>query len=185
MIEYNEFFDDNSVLPFFIKPQNDASRGQVEFCYNLIANLLEKGISPCKQEFPEKKIKQQIPDHYLKEVCNITSYYAIFTIEISSPKPNHKKTPYTNRRYRYRILKKFYRLYKKYTTPKFTNSIFTNDVFSISYSYQSILEIKETQGDSPTQTSRYTAVRQEISIFANFLNTIRENLTNNDISQKL
>ena len=55
MIEYNEIFDDITVLPFFIKPQNDASRGQVEFFYNLIANLFEKGISPCKQEFPEKK----------------------------------------------------------------------------------------------------------------------------------
>ena len=41
----------------------------------------------------------------------------------------------------------------------------------------------ETQGDSPTQTSRHTAVRQELSIFSKLFNTIRENLTNNDISQ--
>ena len=45
--------------------------------------------------------------------------------------------------------------------------------------------MRETQGDSPNQTSRYTAVRQEISTFSKFLNTIRENLTNNDISQNV
>ena len=45
--------------------------------------------------------------------------------------------------------------------------------------------MRETQGDSPTQTSRHTAVRQVISIFSKILNTIRENLTNNDISQNV
>ena len=27
-------------------------------------------------------------DHYLKDTCNITSHYGIFTIAIVSPKPN-------------------------------------------------------------------------------------------------
>ena len=62
MIEYNESFDDNSILPFLIKPQNDPSRGKVQFCYNLILNLFEKLISSCKQEFPEVQIKRQILD---------------------------------------------------------------------------------------------------------------------------
>ena len=53
MIEYNENFDNNSILPFFIKSQNDPARGQVQFCNNLIVSLIEKGKSPCKQEFPE------------------------------------------------------------------------------------------------------------------------------------
>ena len=91
MIEYGKNFDNNSVLPFFIKPQNDPSGGQVQFCHNLIVNLFEKGISPCKQEFPEVQIKRKILDHYLKDISNITSHYGIYTIEIASPKQNHLK----------------------------------------------------------------------------------------------
>ena len=47
MIEYNKKFDDNSILPFFKKPQKDPARGQVQFCYNFFANLFEKGNSSC------------------------------------------------------------------------------------------------------------------------------------------
>ena len=57
-------------------------------------------------------------------------------------------------------------------------------MFSLIYSYISILlEFKEPQSNSPTQTSRHTTVRQEIHIFSKFLNAIRENLTSNDITQ--
>ena len=106
----------------------------------------------------------------------------------SQSKSHHQKKsqkpPNTNRQYRYRILKSFYRLYKniQQQNSQRANSIVTNDVFSFIYSYLSILELRETQDDSPTQTSRHTAVRQKISFFSKFLNTIRENLTNNDIS---
>ena len=55
--------------------------------------------------------------------------------------------------------------------------------FSLDYSYLLILESKELQNDSPTQTSRHTIVRQEIHIISKFLNAIREYLTNNDITQ--
>ena len=65
------------------------------------------------------------------------------------------------------------------------NSIFTNDVFSITFSYLSILDMKKTHGDEPTQTSPRTAVRQEISTFSKNLSTICENLTNNEISQNV
>ena len=62
--------------------------------------------------------------------------------------------------------------------------IFTNDVFSIFfiviYPYE-----KHKEDDSPTKTSRHPAVKQGISFFSKFLNTIRENLTNNDISQNV
>ena len=64
MIEYDKKLDDNSILPFFIKPLNDHSRGQVQFCHNLIVNLFEKGVSPFKREFPVQ-IKRQIHDYYL------------------------------------------------------------------------------------------------------------------------
>ena len=57
MIEDKEYFDDNSIISFFIQPQTDHARGQVQFCLNLIVNLFEKGNSPCKQEFLEVRIK--------------------------------------------------------------------------------------------------------------------------------
>ena len=66
------------------------------------------------------------------------------------------------------------------------NSLFTNNVISLIYSYLSILEETESQGISPVQTSRYTAVRHEIAIFSEFLNTIRKNqLTSNEVSQNV
>ena len=63
------------------------------------------------------------------------------------------------------------------------NSIFASDVFSLIYSYISILDLKEPQSDSPIQTSRHTIVRQEIHTFSKFLNAIRGDLTSNDITQ--
>ena len=113
MIENNENFDDNSILPLFLKAQNDPARRQVQSCYNLIVNFFEKGNNPSKQEFTEVKIKRQILDHYLKDICNIISYYGLFTIKIVITKIKSHKTPNTNKRFRYRILKSFYRLKKR------------------------------------------------------------------------
>ena len=48
-----------------------------------------------------------------------------------------------------------------------------------------MLELKETQSEWPTQTSRHTTVRQEVCIFSKFWNPIRENLTCNKISQNV
>ena len=56
-------------------------------------------------------------------------------------------------------------------------------MFSLIFSYLSILELKEPQGDSPAQKCRHTTVRQEIHIFSKFLNAISENLTGNEITQ--
>ena len=53
MIEYNEDFDKKLIIPFFIQPESDSARRQVQFSHKLIVNLFEKGYSPCKQEFPE------------------------------------------------------------------------------------------------------------------------------------
>ena len=69
-------------------------------------------------------MKRQILDQYLKNISNITSHYGISTIEIASEKTKSQKPPNTSRRYKYRILKSFYRLYKKYTTQKVTKSKF-------------------------------------------------------------
>ena len=50
-MQYDKNFDYESKLSFFIHPQSDSTRGQVEFCHNLILDLFEKGNSPYKQEF--------------------------------------------------------------------------------------------------------------------------------------
>ena len=64
--------DENSVFQFLINSLTD-DRGQIQFCHNLIANLFERGISLCKTEFLEVKIKRQIIDHYLKWICNLNN----------------------------------------------------------------------------------------------------------------
>ena len=66
MIEYNKNFDDNSIIPFFIEPQNDPGRGKVHFCCNSILNLFEEGFIPCKQEFPEVRKKNKFLTTILK-----------------------------------------------------------------------------------------------------------------------
>ena len=123
MIEYNKNFDDNSILSFFIKPQNDPARGQVQFYYNLIVNSFEKGNSPCTQEFPESRIKRQIVDHYFKNICNISSYYVIFRVEIASPNSNHIRHQIQTNDIDIE-LSKVSQTHKKHTTAKLTKNKF-------------------------------------------------------------
>ena len=47
-MQYDEYFDYESKLPFFIHPQSDPTRGQVEFFHKLILDFFEKGNSPYK-----------------------------------------------------------------------------------------------------------------------------------------
>ena len=61
----DESADEEYVFPFITISLND--RGQTKFCRNLLINLFEPGISPCKTEFPDVKIKSQIID-----ICKIT-----------------------------------------------------------------------------------------------------------------
>ena len=136
MIEYNESFDDKSILPFFIQPQSDPARGQVQFCHNLIVTLFEKENSPCKQEFPEIRKKRQILDHYLKCLCHITSYYGIFTIEILSPQSNQPTHQIQKDDKDIKFSKVFADYIKNihqniHQNSQTANSIFTNDVFSL------------------------------------------------------
>ena len=46
--------DENFVFPF-LNNSLTKDRGQIQFCNNLIANLFEQGISPCKTEFPRSQ----------------------------------------------------------------------------------------------------------------------------------
>ena len=81
--------DEEAVFPFIIYSITD--RGQTRFCKNLLANLFKRGISPSKAEFPEIKIRRQIKERYLKEICKLTQQYGIYTIEISTPRTFHGK----------------------------------------------------------------------------------------------
>ena len=151
-------------------------------------NFIRKKIARVKKNFlPEVKIKRQILDLYIKDKCKFKSYYGIITTEISSPKSNHIRHQIQTDDINIDFLKSFTDCIRvtQHQNAQRANSVFTNDVFSIIYSYLSILEIRETQSESPAQTSRHKTGRQEICIFSKFLNTIRGNLTSNEISQKV
>ena len=184
MIQSEENQEENSILPFFVNPLTE-DRGQIQFCHNLIANLFKKGDSPCKREFPEVKIKRQLLDYYLKGICNITQQYGIYTIEISSPNTFHGRYLTQTDDVDIEFSKVFTENIKniQHQNSHRANSKFTNDVISIIYSYLSILERTESQGHSPVQTYRHTTVRHKVATLSEFLNTIRENLTSNDITQ--
>ena len=174
--------DEETVLPLIINSLND--RGQKRFCKNLLINLFEPGISPCKTEFPDVKIKRQITEHHLKEICHLTQQYGIYTIEISTPRPYNKYIFQTDD-----IDLEFSNVFTEYIksvqyhNSQRANSIFTNEVFAIIYTHLSILERTETQSTSTPQTSKHTKVRTEIAAFSAFLDAVRENFTNNDVSQ--
>ena len=88
MIQNEKNLEENSILLFLIHPQAEG-RGQVQFCQKLFVDLFEKGDSPCTKEFPDVKIKRQLFDHYLKDICKIKSQYGTYTKEISTPNSFH------------------------------------------------------------------------------------------------
>ena len=59
MIQYDKNFDNIFIPPFIIHPRSDPTRGHVQFCHNLIANLFEKEITHVRKNFPMKKSKDQ------------------------------------------------------------------------------------------------------------------------------
>ena len=145
MSQNEESEDENSILPFLINSLTD-DRGQTQFCQKLIANLFEKGISPCTAEFPEVEIERQIIDHYLKGICNRTQQYGIYTIEIKSPRKFHGRYVLQTDDVDIEFSKVFTEYIKyniQHQNSQRANSLFTNDVFSIIYSYLSILEKKQ------------------------------------------
>ena len=82
--------DEDSIFPFIIISLTE-DRGQTQFCHNLIANIFEQGIVPCKADFSDIKIKRKIVDHYIKGLCNLTQQYGIYTIELSTTRNFHGK----------------------------------------------------------------------------------------------
>ena len=146
--------------------------------------MFEPGISPCKSEFPDITINRQFIEHYLKDICSLTQQYGIYTIEISTPRTIHGKYVIQTDDIDLEFSKVFTKNIKsiQYQNSQRANSIFTNEVFAIIYSYISILEKTEAQSISLVQTSKHTKVRNETTAFSTFLNIIRENFTNNDVS---
>ena len=155
------------------------------FAKNLLLNLFQPGISPCKAEFPDVKMKRQIIKHYLKDICNLTQQYGIYTIEFSTPNPNHRKYVIQTDDLELEFSKVFLEYIKsiQYHNSQRANSIFTNEVFAIIYSYISILEKTEFQSISPTETSKHTKVRHEITLFSTFLHIIKKNFTKDEVSR--
>ena len=121
----------------------------------------------------------------MKDICNLTQQCGIYTIEFSTPRTLHGKYVIQTDDIDLEFSKVFTEYIKniQYHNSQRANSIFTNEVFAIIYSYISILERTETQSTSPVQTSKHTKVRNKIAAFSTFLNAIRENFTNDDVSQ--
>ena len=176
--------DDEEVYPFLIDAPDN--RGQHDFCKNLLLKLFEPGISPCKAEFSDVKIKRQIIEHYLKDICNLIQQYGIYTIEFSTPNPNHRKYVIQTDDLELEFSKVFLEYNKsiQYHNSQRANSIFTNEVFAIIYTYISILEKNKISKYLTNETSKHTKVRQEITLFSTFLHIIKENLTKDDVSQR-
>ena len=176
--------DDVDIFPFIVDATTD--RGQHIFCKNLLLNLFEPGINPCETEFPDVKIKRQIIDHYLKDICNLTQQYGIYSIEFSSPNQNHSKYIIQTDDLDLEFSKVFSEYLKsiQYNNSQRANSIFTNEVFAMIYSYISILENEiQIPNVSPTETSKHIRVRHEITLLSSFLNIIKENFTKDEVSQ--
>ena len=93
----------------------------------------EQGISPCKAEFPEIKIKRQIVDHYIKGICNLTQQCGTYIIELSKTRNFHGKYVIQTDE----VDKEFSKVFTEYIkniqhqNSQRANSIFTNDVFAI------------------------------------------------------
>ena len=132
--------DEEYVFLFIINSLND--RGQTKFCKNLLINLFEPGISPCKTEFPDVKIKRQLIEHYLKDISKIRQQYGIYTIEISTPRIGYNKYVIQTDDLDLEFSNVFTEYIKsiQYHNSERANSIFTNEVFAIIYTYSSILE---------------------------------------------
>ena len=147
--------------------------------------MFKPGISPCKAEFPDVKIKRQIIEHYLKDISNLTQQYGIYTKEFSTPNTDHGKYVIQTDDIEIEFSKVFLEFIKsiQYHNSQRANSIFTSEVFAIINTYISILEKTEFQSPSPTETSKHTKVRREIASFSTFLHIIKENFTKDDVSQ--
>ena len=110
----------------------------------------------------------------MKDICNLTQQYGIYTIQFSTPNTTHGKFVIQTDDIELEPSKVFIEYIKsiQYHNSQRANSIFTNEVFAVIYSYISILEKTEVQSISPTETSKHTKVRIEITVCSTFLHRI-------------
>ena len=139
----DESSDEETFFPFITNSLND--RGQTKFCRNLLINLFEPGISPCKSEFPDVKIIRQIIEFYHKDICKLTQQYGIYTIEVSTPRTAYNKYIIQTDDLDLKFSNVFTDFIKsiQYHNSQRANSIFTIEVFAINYTYLTILERTE------------------------------------------
>ena len=90
-----------------------------------------------QSRIPDVKFKRQIIEHYLKDICNLTQQYGIYTIEFSTPRTAHGKYVIQTDVIDLEFSKVFIEFIKsiQFYNSQRANSIFTNKVFAIIYRY--------------------------------------------------
>ena len=90
-------------------------------------------------------MERQLPDYYLKGICSLTSQSRIYPIEIRSPNAFHDRYLIQTDDVDIEFSKVFTQYTKsiQYRNSIRANLIFTNEVFSLIYSYLSIVELNE------------------------------------------
>ena len=78
----------------------------------------------------------------MKDICNLTQQYGIYTIEFSTPNTAHRKYVIQTDDIELEFSKVIIDYIRSilYHNSQRANSIYTNEVFAIIYSYISILE---------------------------------------------
>ena len=83
-----------------------------------------------QSRIPRCKNQRQIFEHYLKDICNLTQQYGIYTIEFSTPNTDHRKYVNQTDDIELEFSKVFLEYIKsiQYHNSQRANSIFTNEV---------------------------------------------------------
>ena len=132
---------------------------------------------------------KQFIDHYPSSTSIITSYYGVFTIEICTPntfnQPSNRIQTDSIELDCSKISREYILKIQHQKPPKSKLNFFNfhNDVFSIIYSYVSILETKESFYLSPPPTSRHAIIKREVDLFSRILNLFHALVTNIETSE--
>ena len=122
-------------------------------------------------------------DHYLPGNSNITSYYGRFTNEVlpsqTNQTPNRIQIDDKDRDFS-KVFTENIKIIQNRNSQR-ANSNFTNAVFYLIFI--SVLKSNKGFKVSPPHISQHAKVRQEINLSSQFLDSTRETLTVNDVSQ--
>ena len=100
---------------------------------------MHKRTSRCKNK------KKQLFDHYLKGLCSLISHFGVYTIENRSPIAFHDRYLIQTDDVNIEFSKVFTQHIKniQHQNSQRANSIFTNDVFSLIYTFLTMIELDE------------------------------------------